>query len=37
MLLNFEVASFSSFRDITKINFVTVEAVAEAHMDDSIK
>ena len=33
-VLNFEVAGFSSFRDIPKNHFVTA---AEAHIDDSIK
>ena len=39
VVLNFEVASFSSFRDIQKIQFVTAaEAAAEAAgIDDSIK
>ena len=34
--LNFEVASFSSFRDIEK-HFVTAAAEAKADIDDSIK
>ena len=33
VVLNFEVASFRSFRDIKKIHFVT----AKADIDDSIK
>ena len=37
-MLNFEVASFSGFRDIPTNHFVTAaEAAAEADIDDSIK
>ena len=34
-MIDFEVASFSCFRDIKKIHFVTTAAAAE--IDDSIK
>ena len=37
LLLNFEVTSSNSFRDITKNHFVTTAAAAEADIDDSIK
>ena len=36
-VLNFEVASFSSVRDIQKNHFVTAAVQAEADIDDSIK
>ena len=37
VVLNFEVASFSSFRNIKKNHFVTAAAEAAADIDDSIK
>ena len=36
-VLNFESASFSSFRDSPKSHFVTAEEAAAADIDDSIK
>ena len=36
-VVNFEVASFSSFRDIKKKHFVTAAEAAAADIDDSIK
>ena len=37
VVVNFEVASSNSFRNIKKNHFVTAEAVAAADIDDSIK
>ena len=36
-MLNFEVASFSSFRDIPQNHLVTATDAAAADIDDSIK
>ena len=36
-MVNFEVASTNSFRDIKKNHFVTAEAAAAADIDDSIQ
>ena len=37
VLLNFEAASFSGFRDIKKNHFVMAELVVAADINDSIK